>query len=99
MSIRIDTRKVVMRDALSDLPSRFESLLYYKLMGIPLLHYQLWKVSREEGVAPFLITESAGNQLKQLVISRFEAQWESVSSKKTPHGDIVIPKKLAQLFL
>lgn len=47
MSLKIDIRRVVEQDVLSDMASRFECLIYSKLMGIPVAHYQLWRASRE----------------------------------------------------
>ena len=50
MSLKIDLRKVVQRDVLTDMASKIECLLYFKLMGIPIAHYQLWQASRDEDI-------------------------------------------------
>ena len=76
MSLKINQRKVFEQEILTDQASRLECLLFNKLMGIPVLHYRLWKGSRDGGVEQYLVSDQIPNSIKQQAINKFEMAWE-----------------------
>ena len=55
MSIKINIKTLIEAEVMQDIGSRLECILYYKLMGIPVLHYQLWKASRKGDINRYLV--------------------------------------------
>lgn len=54
MTLQINQEKLFTKQILSDHVSRIDCLLFNRLLGIPVIHYKLWKASREGGVEQFL---------------------------------------------
>ncbi len=76
MSLKINQAMLFEEEILADPVSRLDCLLFNKLLGVPVIHYRLWKASRLVGVEKFLKADQIPHSVKQQAISQFEMAWE-----------------------